>query len=144
VPIDVRITLLMCLSAFSICIFISLIPAYVCLHMYTHNPADIFRFLYCYTYTHLPPTSRTLMLASKYTYISQYILLPLLYEPVVPLCFLLRVCVRMYMCTYVCTCILMNSLYPVCFCVGCVFLIFLPGCISVFGALRLVCSIPYS
>jgi len=31
------------------------------------------------------------MLASKYTYMSQYILLPLLYEPLVPLCFLLCV-----------------------------------------------------
>jgi len=33
VPIDVRITLLICLSSVSICIFMSLIPAYVYLNM---------------------------------------------------------------------------------------------------------------
>jgi len=40
VLIDVRITLLICLSSFSICIFISLIPACqcVCINMYTHFP----------------------------------------------------------------------------------------------------------
>jgi len=58
----------------------------------THNPAHIPRLLPIYTFiSHLPPTSHTLMLASKYTYIFQYMLLPLLYEPLVPLCFLLRV-----------------------------------------------------
>jgi len=36
VPIDVRTTLLTCLSSFSICIFVSQIPAYVYVNMYTH------------------------------------------------------------------------------------------------------------
>jgi len=104
-----------------ICIFLSLIPAYVHLNMYKHNPAHRSILLYYYTYMHLPPSSRTLMLASKHTYICQYILLSLLYEPVLPLCFFLRVCVCMYMCTYVCTCVLMNCLYFVCVCFVCVF-----------------------
>ena len=39
VPIHVRITLRTCLNSFSICIFISLIPAYVCLNMHTHFPS---------------------------------------------------------------------------------------------------------
>ena len=41
--------------------------------------------------SHLPPTSRALLLVSKYTNIFQYILLPLLFEPLVPLCVLLPV-----------------------------------------------------
>jgi len=58
----------------------------------THNPAHVPRLLPIYIFiSHLPPTSRTLMLASKYTYIFQYILLPLLFEPLVPLCVLIRV-----------------------------------------------------
>jgi len=38
VPIDVHITLLICLDSFSNCIFISLIPAYVCRNLCTHFP----------------------------------------------------------------------------------------------------------
>jgi len=44
----------------------------------------------CIFISHLP-NSCTLILTSKYTYIFQYIFLPLLYEPLVPLCCLLRV-----------------------------------------------------
>ena len=39
VPIHVRVNMLICLSSLSICIFISLIPSYVCLNMYTHCPS---------------------------------------------------------------------------------------------------------
>jgi len=38
VPIDVRTTLPTCLSSFSICIFVSQIPAYAYVNMYTHFP----------------------------------------------------------------------------------------------------------
>ena len=38
VPIDLRITLLMCLSSFFICVFIYLISAYVYLNMNTLFP----------------------------------------------------------------------------------------------------------
>ena len=58
----------------------------------THNPAHMPRLLpICIFISHLPPNSRTLMLTSKYTYIFQCILLPLLYEPLVPFCCLLGV-----------------------------------------------------
>ena len=53
----------------------------------------------CIFISHLPPTSRTLMFASKYTYIFQYILLPLVYEPLVPLC--LRLLLRVNSCVCV-------------------------------------------
>jgi len=143
VHIDVRINLLLYLSSFSICIFISLLPAYVYLNMYTHNPAHMSIFIYWSTYTHLPPSSRTLLLVSKYTYMSLCIPLPLLCELVFSLCFLLRVCLCMYMCTYICTCILMNPLYPVCVCA--LYVLFRSyRAVYVFGALRLVCSVAYS
>jgi len=106
-----------------ICIFLSLVPAYVHLNMYTHIPAHRSILLSYYAYTHLPASSRTLMLAFKYTYISQYILRPLLYEPVVPLCFLLVfvyvcTCAHMYIRAYLwIPCIL------ICVCVVCVFLL---------------------
>jgi len=58
----------------------------------THNPAQRPRLLPIYIFiSHLPPTSHTLLHVSKYTFISQYILLLLLYEPLVPLRCLLRV-----------------------------------------------------
>jgi len=38
VPIDVRITLRICLNSFHICIFISLLTTYVFLNIYTHFP----------------------------------------------------------------------------------------------------------
>jgi len=38
VPIDVLITMLICLSSFSIYMFVSLIPAYEYLNIYTHSP----------------------------------------------------------------------------------------------------------
>ena len=63
-----------------ICIFVSLTPAYVNLNMYTHNPAHRAIFLYYYTYTHLPPSSRTLMLVYKHTCICQNILLLLFFR----------------------------------------------------------------
>jgi len=64
VPIDVRTTLPICLSSFSTCIFLSQIPAYVYLNMYTHFPPlpysytliAIFICMVCvlfYTYKHL-------------------------------------------------------------------------------------------
>jgi len=64
VPIDVRITLLMCLNSVFICIFIFLIPAYVNLNMYTHFPSlqysytliSIFICMFCvlfYIHSHL-------------------------------------------------------------------------------------------
>jgi len=64
VPIDVRITLLICLNSFFICIFISLIPAYVNLNMYMHFPSlpysytliSIFICMFCvlfYIHSHL-------------------------------------------------------------------------------------------
>jgi len=87
-----------------ICILLSLIPAYVHLNMYTHNPAHRSILLSYYAYTHLPPSSRTLMLGLKYNYISQYILLPLLYEPAVP-CYSLMLfltCTCMYVHVHVC------------------------------------------
>ena len=127
-----------------ICIFISLIPAYVNLNMYIHNPALRSILLYSYTYTHLPPSSRTLMLAQKYTYICQYILLPLFIGTCSSLIFS-RTCTCMYVhvhvCMYVCT-----YEFPVsCLCLWRMCIrSFLPGCIPVLGALRLVCSIPYS
>ena len=47
-PIDVRITLLICLHSFSICIFISLIPVYVCLkHAFPSSSTFI------HTYRHI-------------------------------------------------------------------------------------------
>ena len=45
VPIDVPLTLIICQNSFFICIFISLIPAYVNLNMYT----DFLPFSYLYT-----------------------------------------------------------------------------------------------
>jgi len=59
----------------------------------THNPAHMPRLLpICIFISHLP-NSCTLILPYKYTCIFQYILLPLLYESLVPsdLCCLLRV-----------------------------------------------------
>ena len=64
VPIDVRITLFICQDSFSICISLSLIPAYVYLSMYTHFPPlpysytfiAIFICLFCvlfYIFNHL-------------------------------------------------------------------------------------------
>jgi len=47
-------------------------------NMYAHNPAHRAILIYYYTYTHLPPSSRTLLLVSKHTYMCQYILLLLL------------------------------------------------------------------
>ena len=70
--------------------------AYWCMH----NPSHMPRLLpICIFICHLP-NSHTLILTSKYTYIFQYILLPLLYEPLVPLCCLLHVnsCVCIYTC----------------------------------------------
>jgi len=56
-----------------ICKLLSLIPAYVYLNMYTHNPAHMSIFLDCYTYTHLPPSSPSLMLAPNiHTYLNSY------------------------------------------------------------------------
>jgi len=72
VPIDVSITLPICLSSFPICIFDSLISANVCLNMYKHTLANMSTLLYCCAYTHLPPSSRTPMLTSTHTYKSQY------------------------------------------------------------------------
>ena len=61
-----------------ICKFVTLMPAYVNLNMYALNPAHRAILLYYYTYTHLPPSSCTLMLVSKHTCICQYIVLLLL------------------------------------------------------------------
>jgi len=55
--LDVRTTLLLCLSPFLICIIIILIPAYVYLNIYTHSPplphsytfTAIFIFMLCVT-----------------------------------------------------------------------------------------------
>jgi len=107
----------------------------------TYNPTHVFRLLHIYIFiSHLPPPSRTLLVASKYTYISQYILLPLLYEPLVPLCFVLRVnscvCVSKHVYTFPSSSIFihtyhhlhMNSLCSV-LCVSpsfCFFFLFLP------------------
>ena len=96
-----------CFVSCSLCITIFLLSffhfykfnRYLCHGAYscTHNPVHITRLLpICIFISHLPTTSRTLVITSKYTYISQYILLPLLYEPLVPLSFLL--CVNSCVC----------------------------------------------
>jgi len=56
-----------------ICIFLSLIPAYVNLSMYTHNPAHRSIFLHYYTYTHrdlLPPHVHLCLPPNIHTYVN--------------------------------------------------------------------------
>jgi len=100
VPIDVSITLPICLSSFPICIFVSLIPANVCLNMYRHTLANMSTLLYCARIrTYLPPHVHSCLPPHIHTYLNT-----LLYEPLVPLRFLLRVnpcvCASKHVCAF--------------------------------------------
>ena len=89
----VSCSLLVTIFLFFFFFFFYIFNRHVCHGAYwcTHNPAHMPRLLPIYIFiSHLPSTSRTLRRASKYTSF-QYILLPLLFEPLFPLCFLLRV-----------------------------------------------------